>query len=260
METLESESLPSIDLIILAENRLIREALAKYLQRGDAIHVIATGRLTSDSLQLVADLKPHVLILDPTGLSLCAQVILQAIRAVPGLKVVLIGMEADSVMFLRLVRAGIVGYLLKDASAGEVAAAVRSVYEGKAICPPQLCLALFEWFAHQEIPLSNLNSKLQVGLTRREVEILQIISCGCTNKEVAARLNLSEQTVKNHVHRVLHKMGAPNRLKALEVFHMWGLGRNLGTIEATEHIAATWLKDTYTRPAYTRDQNAHSIP
>jgi len=240
METLKSESFPTIDLIILAENRLVREALAKFLKRENEIRVTATGNLATDSLKLIAEVKPHALILDPTGLlSLCTQIVLQAIRAVPGLKVVLIGMEADAVTFLRLVRAGIVGYLLKDASAGEVAAAVRSVSEGKAICPPQLCLALFEWLAHQEIPFSNLNGKLRVGLTRREVQILQIISCGCTNKEIAAQLNLSEQTVKNHVHRMLQKMGAPNRLKALEVFHMRGLGENLGTVEGPEQIATT---------------------
>jgi DNA-binding NarL/FixJ family response regulator len=240
METLKSESLPGIDLIILAENRLVREALARYLKRDNEIHVIATGSLAADSLKLVSDLKPHVLILDPTGLvSLCAQMVVEAIRAVPNLKVVLIGMEADAVTFLRLVRAGIVGYLLRDASAGEVAKAVRSVYEGEAICPPQLCLVLFEWLTHQEIPASNLNGKLQVGLTRREIQILRIVSCGCTNKEIATQLNLSEQTVKNHVHRVLQKTGAPNRLKALEVFHMWGNRGILQTVEATEQIPET---------------------
>jgi DNA-binding NarL/FixJ family response regulator len=240
METLKSESSPTIDLMIMAENRLVREALGKFLKRENEIHVIATAVPSTDPLKLIADLKPHVLILDPTGfLSMCAQIVLQAIRAVPALKVVLIGMETDAITFLRLVRAGIVGYLLKDASACEVAAAVRSVYDGKAICPPQLCLTLFEWIAHQEIPISNLNYKLQVGLTPREVQILQIISCGCSNKEIAAQLNLSEQTVKNHVHRVLQKMGAPNRLKALEVFHIRGLVSKLGPIEGREEISAT---------------------
>jgi two-component system, NarL family, response regulator DegU len=228
----KAESFASTDVIILAENRLVREALARSLQKENGIRVIATDSFASNAVKQITEAKPHVLILDPTRLvSLCAQVILEAIRAVPGLKVVLIGMEADEITFLRLVRAGIVGYLLKDASAAEVVAAVRSVSEGKAVCPPQLCLVLFEWLAHQELPISNLNGTLQLGLTRREMQILQIISCGCTNKEIAVQLNLSEQTVKNHVHRLLQKLGATSRLKALEFFHLRGLGCNAVTVE-----------------------------
>lgn len=218
------------DVIILGENRLVREALAGFLRKEHWIRVVATYSLTSNAAKQIAHTKPHVLILDATGLlSLSAQLILEATRAVPSLKVVLIGMDADEITFLRFVRAGIVGYLLKDVSATEVVAAVRSVSEGKAVCPPQLCLALFEWVAHQELPVSNLNGRLQLGLTRREMQILQIISTGCTNKEIAVQLNLSEQTVKNHVHRVLHKMGAANRLKALEFLHVRGLGGDAGT-------------------------------
>jgi len=227
----KAESFESIDVVILAENRLVREALTRFLQKED-IRVIATCSLGSNTMKQIADAKPHVLILDPTGLlTSYAQAILGAIKAVPGLKVVLIGMEADEITFLRLVRTGIVGYLLKDASVTDVAAAVRAVCEGKAVCPPQLCRALFDWLAHQELPISNVNGKLQLALTRREMQILQIIGCGCTNKEIALQLNLSEQTVKNHVHRVLHKLGAANRLKALELFHVRGLGGNAVALE-----------------------------
>jgi len=226
------EPVASTKVVILAENRLIRETLAKILEKENGIHVIATCDVVTDTVKQIAESNPHVLVLDPTGiLPLCPALILEAIRAVPGLKVVLIGMEPDAITFLRLVRAGILAYLLKDVSAAEVVAAVRSVSEGKAVCPPQLCRVLFEWLAHQEIPISNLNGKLKVGLTRREMQILRIISCGCTNKEVAAQLNLSEQTVKNHIHRVLHKLGAANRVKALEFFHVSAIVGNTVTIE-----------------------------
>jgi DNA-binding NarL/FixJ family response regulator len=229
--TSKVESFARTNVIILAENRLVREALDKILQKENGIRVMATYSCDSNIVEQLAEARPDVLVLDPTGLSSCAQIILAVIRAAPGVKVVVIAMEPDAITFLRLVRAGIVGYLLKDASAAEVVAAVRAVSEGKAICPPQLCLALFKWLAHQEIPFSNLNGKLQFGLTRREIQILRIISCGCTNKEVAVQLNLSEQTVKNHVHRLLQKLGAANRLEALEVFHVRGFDVHSVTIE-----------------------------
>ena len=215
----------SVDVIILVENRLVREALTKFLPKEDGIRVIASYSLASITKRQIIETNPNVLVLDPTGfLSESVQLILETTRSLPSLKVVLVGMDADDITFLRFVRTGIVGYLLKDASAVEVTMAVRSVFEGKAVCPPQLCLALFEWVAHQELPISNLNGRLQLGLTRREMQILQIISTGCTNKEIAMQLNLSEQTVKNHVHHVLHKIGAANRLKALECLHVRGLG------------------------------------
>ena len=70
-------------------------------------------------------------------------------ESLPGLKIVLIGMELDSELFLRAVREGVAGYLLKDATAADVAAAVRSVANDRAICPPELCQALFDYVAQQ---------------------------------------------------------------------------------------------------------------
>jgi len=220
----ETELSESIDVLIVAENRLLREALARLLQKDNGIRVLSAVDFGSETVRQIAQAKPHVLVLDPTGFdSSSPQVILEAIREVPGLKVILIGMEADHVTFLRSVRAGIAGYLLKGASANEVVVAVNSTARGRAVCPPELCLVLFNWVARQEIPISNLSGRLQIGLTRREVQILHIISCGLSNKEIAMQLNLSEQTVKNHVHRLLHKLGAANRQAALELFHLQGL-------------------------------------
>jgi len=220
----ETQLSENIKVLVVAENRLLREALARVLRKDSGIRVLSAVDFASGTVNQIAAAKPHVLILDSTGLeSSILMVVVEALREVPGLKVILIGMEADDVAFLRSVRAGIAGYLLKDASANDVVAAVNSTARGKAVCPPELCVALFNWVARQEIPMSNLNGKLQLGLTRREVQILQIISCGLSNKEIAVQLNLSEQTVKNHVHRLLRKLGAANRQSALELFHLQGL-------------------------------------
>jgi two-component system response regulator DegU len=219
----ETTLFETIDVFIAAENRLLRDALARVLQRDNGIRVVAMVDFASETVRQIVQAKPHVLIMDPTVDSSSRQVIVEAIRKVPDLKVLLIGMDADHVTFLRSVRAGIAGYLLKNASADEVVVAVKSMARGRAVCPPELCLVLFNWVARQEIPISNLNGKLQLGLTRREVQILHIISCGLSNKEIAVQLNLSEQTVKNHVHRLLHKLGVANRLAALELFHLQGL-------------------------------------
>jgi DNA-binding NarL/FixJ family response regulator len=233
----ETQLSENIKVLVVAENRLLREALARVLRKDSGIRVLSAVDFASGTVNQIAAAKPHVLILDSTGLeSSILMVAVQALREVPGLKVILIGMEADHVAFLRSVRAGIAGYLLKDASGNEVVAAVNSTARGKAVCPPELCLALFNWVARQEVPISNLNGKLQLGLTGRELQILQIINCGLRNKEIAMQLNLSEQTVKNHVHRLLHKLGAANRQAALELFHLQGL--TPVTASLPEHVKA----------------------
>ena len=124
--------------------------------------------------------------------------------------------------FLRAVRDGVVGYMLKDASAMEIAAAVRCVVGSEAVCPPQLCLALFEHFA-QQAKVPSFHIKHTLGLTRREQQLVQLIGLGLTNKEIASQLNLSEQTVKNHVHRMLRKVGANDRLGVVELCRTQGI-------------------------------------
>jgi len=104
----------------------------------------------------------------------------------------------------------------------EVAAAVRSVASDEAVCPPSLCLALFERVATQNTHPSNFVIRHNLGLTRREQQLVQMISHGLTNKEIASQLNLSEQTVKNHIHRILRKLGATDRLGAVELCRMPG--------------------------------------
>ncbi len=134
-------------------------------------------------------------------------------KTLPAVKVIVTGMAGNRGDFLRAVSEGIAGYLMKDASAGEVASAVRAVMKGDAVCPPSLCMALFKNLRSQ-----NLSTKAEGhGLTRRERELLGMIGRGLTNKEIASELNLSEQTVKNHVHRMLRKVGASDRLSAVEI-------------------------------------------
>ena len=207
----------TIGVILLAENRLLRDALTKILNKKSDIRVLAASSFSPQSLQQIAEMTPHVLLLDGAALGFPQVEIIAAARKVlPGLKVVMIGMESDKDEFLCFVRAGVAGYVLKDARASEVAAAVRSAAIDEAACPPQLCLALFECIARQSAQMPRFNSKHIFGLTRREQQLVELIGCGLTNKEIANELHLSDQTVKNHIHRILKKLGVSDRLSAVE--------------------------------------------
>jgi len=145
-------------------------------------------------------------------------------QANPDLQVVLIGMKDDEATFLRAVCSGVAGYVLEDAPAMDVLAAVRAVQRGEAFCPPRLARVLFQYVAGQA-QRPNVQFRLQYGLTRREQQLLPLIAEGLTNKEIAQHLNLSEQTIKNHIHRMLRKAGAPDRLSIVELCYAAGKRR-----------------------------------
>ena len=208
----------TVQVFILAENRLLREALTRILSKKNDIQVVGACAFAPDVVEQICHAAPDVLLCDSTAIALSdLRPITEVRAAIPGLKVVMIGMDADQETFLRAVRDGIVGFVLKDASAMEVATAVRSVANGEAVCPPSLCLSLFELVASQNAAPASFAIKHNLGLTRREQQLVHMISRGLTNKEIALQLNLSEQTIKNHVHRMLRKLGATDRFGAVEI-------------------------------------------
>lgn len=214
----------TVQVFILAENRLLREALTRILNKKSDIRVVGASAFMPEIVQQIAGAGPDVLLSDSAAVALSELRLVPEVRAViPELKVVMVGMEADRELFLRAVRDGIVGYVLKDASAAEVAEAVRSVANGEAVCPPRLCLALFEQMSKPRLQSNHLVIKHNLGLTRREQQLVHMINRGLTNKEIASELNLSEQTVKNHVHRMLRKLGAGDRLAAVELCRLPGV-------------------------------------
>jgi DNA-binding NarL/FixJ family response regulator len=218
-----SDLIETVRIFILAENRLLREALTRILSKKNDIRVVGASAFSPDVVQQISSVGPDVLLSDSAAVALSELRLVSEVRAaIPGLKVVMIGMDADPEIFLRAVRDGIVGFVLKDASAMEVATAVRSVANGEAVCPPSLCLTLFERVANQNTHPASVVIRNNLGLTRREQQLVQMISRGLTNKEIASQLNLSEQTVKNHIHRMLRKLGATDRLGAVEICRMPG--------------------------------------
>ncbi len=207
-----------IKVFILAENRLLREALAQLLGKKNDIRIVEAAACSAQLVMQVSAAAPDILLADSTLLTLPdLQLIAEVRAALPALRILLMGMEEDRQTFLRAVCEGVAGYVLKDATASELAAAVRVVAGGRAVCPPSLCMALFEIVAAQRPQVFRLRLKYDLGLTRREQQLVEMIDRGLTNKEIAAQLNLSEQTIKNHVHRMLRKLGAPDRLAAAEL-------------------------------------------
>ena len=216
----------AIRVFLLIENRLLREALVRLFRKRSDLTVVGQSGQADLDVRQVLDSNCDVLIVASFQTNwLPASITLECIGQL-GFKVVLIGMACDEQQFLATVRGGVTGYLLKDASASDVLNAVRSVFRGEAVCPPQLCSTLFRFVAQmaKEAPGQVPASRLE--LTLRQQQLVSLVAQGLTNKEIASRLNLSEFTVRNHIHRILKQVDAESRSEAVDVIRASGFVLN----------------------------------
>jgi DNA-binding NarL/FixJ family response regulator len=197
--------------------------LARVLTKGAGIEVIATNSAAPFHTDALLDARPDILLLSSRGsLEEDLSAIQEVRTAAPAVRILLIGMAKDEREFLQCVRAGISGYLLRDASASEVLQGVRAVAAGEAVCPGALCAVLFRYFESDATGLPCTSSKRRMGLSRRELQLIPLIAQGLTNKEIASHFSLSEQTVKNHLYRMKHKIGAEDRLEMVQLYRTQG--------------------------------------
>lgn len=212
-----------VKVSILSDNRLFRELLARILSKKGDIEIVSTDQLSPDAIENLGNFLPDVLLVDSTAFVLSEAANLREHGSEDHkIKIVVAAVDegeedGDGALFLGAVRQGVSGFVPKEASALDVVAAVRSVARGEAVCSPHLCKLLFDFVAQQAQEQRGRRTTSSLGLTRRELQLIPMIDSGLTNKEIATQLNLSEQTVKNHVHRILHKVGAKNRLAITDV-------------------------------------------
>jgi DNA-binding NarL/FixJ family response regulator len=212
-----------VTVFLLAQNRLLREALARILSKKSDISTVGDCPFSDKSFDSIVRAAPDVLVIDAFTTNLTHLEFIREVRQnLPGVKLVMIGMESDGQSFLQAIREGARGYIVKDASALEVVAAVRTVANGGAICSPELCAFLFEFTSRRD-QLPNFHARSTLGLTNREQQLVKFIARGLTNKEIATELQLAEHTIRNHIHRMLKKLGATHRLAVVDICRMEGI-------------------------------------
>jgi DNA-binding NarL/FixJ family response regulator len=202
---------------VLSDNRLFRESLGRILAKRSDFEVSVCQEISEGACEEALQTAVDVVLLDSVDFLISNSHRLKLrINTHGTTKVLLVAMDEDEKLFLRAVRAGALGFIPKDASAMDVVAAVRSVARGEAVCPARLCKFLFDYVMHSENRVRSAPSRAVMGLTRRERQLIPLIDRGLTNKEIASHLNLSEKTIKNHIHRILRKVGAENRMSLSE--------------------------------------------
>lgn len=200
-------------IFIAAENRLLREALSRMLAKRNEMEVVGQDSLTPELVEHIRDTASDILLLSGRGRPSEELALMRQVRtSAPEVRILLLGMNGDCTEFLQCVRAGVTGYLSRDASAEEVFEGVRTVREGGAACSASLCLVLFHYFEREAGTLPSASVRERLGFTRREQQIIPLVAQGLSNKEIANHFCLSEQTVKNHLYRMKQKSGAEDRL------------------------------------------------
>lgn len=192
-------------MLVVDDQRLVREGIASLLDIQPGVEVVGTARNGREALAQAAALTPDVVLMDvrmPGMDGVEATAVLT--RTTPTCRVVMLTTFDDEEYVVQALRAGAAGYLLKDLPAAELAEAVRLAHAGVT----QLDRAATEHVT------AALASRSPTALTARETEVLRLIAVGATNREIATRLYLSEGTVKNHISRILSRLGLRDRTQA----------------------------------------------
>ena len=223
----------SAAVYLLAENRLLRDALIRILSKKKEVRVVGANTYSPTVHREIIAANPQIIVMDSYTLEPARPALIATLRtAIRNLRIVMVDMDSEVDTFLSAIRSGVVGYVLKNASALEVEAAINAVAAGKAVCPSSLCMALFRYVMEQPATQPSLEWRPDLGISRREQEMLELLRCRLTNKEIALKLNLSEQTVKNHVHSILRKLGAPNRFSIAEFYEKKQSGQELFRVKS----------------------------
>ena len=203
-----------IRIFIADDNRLLREGLASMLTELDHITVVGMASSGGQALDQIKKLIPDVALVDigmPDKDGLDVTQVLH--KDLPTVKVIILGMPDLTDEILACIEAGAAGYVLKEASFEYLVETVQSVQRGESFCSPRVAASLFSRVA--ELSAERV-SESSIKLTPREIEVVNKIADGLSNKEIAAQLHIEEQTVKNHVHNILDKLQLHNRLEAVQ--------------------------------------------
>lgn len=186
------------------------------------VEVIGTAADGEQALAMAEELRPDVILMDLRMPRMDGVEATRRLRG-SGIKVVVLTTYADDRSVIDALRAGATGYLTKDASAEEIQQALERVTSGQAALDPAVQHLLIEAIAASPASGSAPVSTLPDGLTAREAEVLALIAEGLSNGDIAARLVVSEATVKSHINRLLAKIDARDRAQAVAYAYRNGL-------------------------------------
>jgi DNA-binding NarL/FixJ family response regulator len=211
----------SISIALIEDNRVVREGLTALLNQVPELKVVHAG--PSADLAGLQQLQPRVVLLDlglENGDSLAAA--RTVAEFLPESRVVVMDLLPSREDIRDLVKAGVSGFILKDATLDELVTTIRSVAAGAYVLPSTMTNTLFSQIATEALASQGTAVNEAVRMTPREREVIELISEGLSNKSISARLHISVHTVKSHVRNIMEKLALHTRLQLAAWAHHEG--------------------------------------
>lgn len=216
-------------VLLADDHRLFREGVASLLERAEDLELVGEAATGEEAVLLAEELAADVVLMD---LKMPGMGGIEATRTIvaraPHVGVIVVTMFEDDESVFAALKAGARGYVLKDSGRGELLRAVRAVARGDALLGAPVARRVLEQFSPPQStpdPPSQHQAPPFDELTRRELEVLGLIAQGLRNREISARLHISDKTVGNHISNVFRKLQVADRVQAIIRAREAGLGR-----------------------------------
>lgn len=207
-----------ISVVLIEDNRLVREGMTAMLNQTTDFRVVAAG--PSGDPVLLRDTQPQVILLDVGLWDDDSLRVAETVRKEsPESKVIIMDLLPIHEDIVEFVNAGVSGFILKDATFEDLVSTIRSVADGAHVLPPQMTSTLFSQIARDAVQRSRADAMEAVRMTSREREVIDLIGQGQSNKEIATSLNIATHTVKSHVRNVMEKLALHTRLQIAAYAH-----------------------------------------
>jgi two-component system, NarL family, response regulator DevR len=208
-----------IELVLVDDHAVVRQGLRSVLERAPDVRVVGEAATPDEAMQVVADTKPSLVLLDLKlssapgleGLDLCARLT----EAYPGLAVLVLTTALEDQLVVTALRNGAKGYVVKEVDTSELLRAIRAVDQGENAFDPRSSSAMVRGLTASSAPG-------ETPLTPRELEVLRLLAHGLSNREISERLFIAETTVKFHVANVMRKLEVTRRSEAVYVASQLG--------------------------------------
>ncbi len=228
------ESTESIRILLADDTALFRSAIAELVEGQDGLTVVGEAENGLEAVEKARALKPDVVVMDVEMPVMDGVEATRLIREqMPGVKVVMLTVSESDDHLFDAIRFGAQGYLLKNLRPAEFYDLVRAVMRNEPPLSPAIAGRLLGQIRDGAtlpiVPAAPPETSETPVLTRRELEVLQLVADGLSNKEIATSLFITEGTVKNHVHNALEKLQLENRTQAAAYIVRQGLGRSAET-------------------------------
>lgn len=205
----------SIRIFLCDDHTLFRQGIRKLLELEKDLDVVGEASNGAELLEKIRKAGPDIILMDIGMPHIDGIAVTQRVKKLfPKIKIIILTVYEDEPHIFEAIKAGAMGYLLKDASFNEVLEAIRQVYKGEALIQPVVAAKVLKEFVMLDKRKIKEGDKFYAGLTEREKQILRLIALGGTNKEIAQKLSISEKTVKNHVSNIFQVLHVTNRTQA----------------------------------------------